>query len=109
MVLRRKLKNRPMNRLERPPMVLLGALLATAYFIAHSVFGTHGLLKKGRLIERSSVLEREIAVLEAVRTRLQRDLAALASEPAHPDMVETLARSTSGFVKPGDLIVLSKR
>lgn len=90
-------------------MVLLGALLATAYFIAHSVLGTHGLLAKGRLIERSSELEREIAVLEAVRTRLQMDLAALGSDPIHPDMVDTIARSTLGFVNPGDTIVLSKR
>lgn len=90
-------------------MVLLGALLATAYFIAHSVFGTHGLLAKSRLIERSTTIEREIAVLEAVRARLQKDLAALASEPIHPDMVETIARSTLGLVKPGDIVVLSRR
>lgn len=97
-----------MKRLERPPLVLLGALLATAYFVAHSVFGTHGLLAKDRLTERSIVLEREVAILEAVRTRLQKDLAALASDPIHPDMVEAIARSTLGLVKPGDSIVLSK-
>lgn len=98
-----------MKRHGRPPIVLLGGLLATAYFISHAVFGTHGLVQRTKLIERSSDLEREIAVLEAVRTRLHQDVAALSSEPPNTDMVETVARATLGFVMPGDLVVLSKR
>ncbi len=98
-----------MKRSRRPPLVLLGALLATAYFIAHSVFGTHGLRAKEKLIERSGHLEREIAVLEAVRFRLQRDVAALSREPPHPDIVETAARAALGFVRPGDLVVVPVR
>ena len=97
------------RRPRQAPFVLLGASLATAYFASHALLGSHGLLAKDKLIERSGLLEREIAVLEAVRSRLQQDVAALASEPPNPDSVEDAARSALGFVRPGDRIVLPRR
>ena len=96
-------------RPRRLPLVLLGTLLAAAYFVAHVVFGTHGLLVKGRLIDRSNDLEREIAVLEAVRSRLRQDVAALGQEPPAPDIVEEMARGVLGLVRPGDRIVMRER
>ncbi len=87
------------------PLVLLGTSLATAYFAYHAVYGTHGFLAKARHVERLEMLQREIAVLEAVRFRLRQDVAALASEPPHPDAVEQYARVTLGLVRSGDLIV----
>jgi cell division protein FtsB len=89
----------------RVPLVLLGTMLATAYFAYHVVYGTHGLLAKARHIDRLENVQREVAVLEAVRSRLQQDVAALASEPPHPDSVEEAARGLLGLVRPGDLIV----
>jgi len=91
------------------PIVLLGMLLTAAYFVAHAVFGTHGLLARNRLIERSTEIEREIAVLEAVRTRLRQDIAALSTEPPSPDIVEETARAVLGLVRPGDRSVLRER
>lgn len=96
-------------RPRRLPIVLLGMLLATVYFAYHAVFGTHGFLAKGRLAERSIEIEREIAVLEAVRTRLRQDVAALGTEPPSPDIVEETARAVLGLVKPNDRVVLRKR
>ena len=96
-------------RPRRLPIVLLGALLTTAYFVAHVVFGTHGLLAKQRLMSRSTDLEREVAVLEAVRSRLRQDVAALGREPPVPDIVEETARSVLGMVMPGDRVVVRKR
>lgn len=96
-------------RPRRLPIVLLGLVLATAYFAFHAVFGTHGLLAKGRLMERSIEIEREVAILEAVRSRLRQDVAALSTEPPAPDIVEETARSVLGLVRPGDRIVLRKR
>ncbi len=90
----------------RLPLVLLGSLLATTYFVHHGVSGTHGLIAKDRLISRSSDLEREMAVLEAVRSRLRQDVAALRSNPPAPDVVEEIARSALGMVRPGDRLVL---
>jgi cell division protein FtsB len=89
--------------------VLLGSLAASVYFGWHAVNGTHGLLARTRLIDRSAVLEREIASLEIVRSRLQRDVALLATDPPHADLVEEHARSILGFVDAGDLIVLDRR
>ena len=96
-------------RLRRLPTVLLGTLLTTAYFVAHVVFGTHGLQAKQRLMSRSTDLEREVAVLEAVRSRLRQDVAALVREPPLPDIVEETARSVLGMVMPGDRVVVRKR
>ena len=89
--------------------MLLGSLLATSYFVSHAVFGTHGLLAKGRLLERSDQIEREVALLEAVRTRLRQDVAALSSEPPQPDIVEESARALLGFVRHGDRIVIRRK
>ena len=90
----------------RLPLVLLGSLLATTYFVHHGVFGTHGLIAKDRLISRSSDLDREMAVLEAVRARLRQDVTALRSNPPAPDVVEEVARSALGMIRAGDRIVL---
>ena len=90
-------------------MVLLGSLTVTVYFAFHAVNGTHGLLARHRLIERSQVLDLEIAGLEVVRRRLQQDVALLAGEPPHPDIIEEHARSVLGFVNTGDVIVLDRR
>lgn len=93
-------------RSRRLPIVLLGTLLAAAYFVLHAVFGTHGLLARSRLVERSILIEREIAVLEAVRSRLRQDIAALAHEPPSQDIVEETARAVLGMVRPGDRLVV---
>ena len=89
--------------------MLLGCLAATVYFVSHAVTGTHGLLARTRLIDRSEILEREIAGLEAVRRRLRRDVALLSTEPPHPDLVEETARAVLGFVAPADLVVIDRR
>lgn len=91
------------------PIVLLGALLTTAYFAFHAVFGTHGLLVRDRLISRSAIVEREITVLEAVRLRLRQDVAALGRDPPAPDITEETARAVLGMVRPGDRIVRRER
>jgi cell division protein FtsB len=86
--------------------VLLGGLAASAYFVHHTISGTYGLAARSRLTERSSMLEREIASLEAVRRRLRRDVELLATEPPDPDLVEEFARSVLGFAKPADLTLI---
>ncbi|MGE0629262.1 MAG: septum formation initiator family protein [Hyphomicrobiaceae bacterium] len=85
--------------------MLLGCLAATTYFAYHAVNGTHGLLAKNRLTSQSSMLARDIAGLEIVRDRLQRDVAALGTDPPHPDIVEEVARSVLGYSRPGDIAV----
>ena len=84
---------------------MLLCLCLTAYFAYHAVHGRHGLEARSRLTERSALLEFEIKSLEAVRARLQRDVALLAPDRPDPDIVEEIARGVLGFVHPDDRIV----
>ncbi len=97
-----------MRRSRRFLLVLLGCLSISAYFIHHTIKGKHGFEARARLIDRSSHLEREIAALDAVRARLQREVALLRSEPPHPDMVEEIAIGVLGMARPQDLIVVTQ-
>jgi cell division protein FtsB len=89
----------------RQATVLLLCLGLTAYFAHHAIYGRHGLETRSRLIERSALLEFEIKSLEAVRAKLERDVALLSPEKPDPDIVEEIAREVLGFVHPDDLVV----
>jgi len=86
--------------------VLLFCSILTVYFAFHAISGRHGLGARSRLIERSHTLEREIGGLEAVRSKLKRDVALLSPELPHPDMVEELARTVLGYVHPADAVLV---
>jgi cell division protein FtsB len=88
-------------------LVLLGCLLASAYFIHHAINGKHGLEARARLIERSSVLEQEIARLEAARARLEREVALLAPDPPDHDLVEEIAAGVLGMAYPQDRVLIA--
>lgn len=77
----------------------------TAYFAYHAIYGRHGLETRQRLTERSEILEFEIKSLEAVRSKLERDVALLSPELPHPDLVEEIARDVLGFAQPGDRLL----
>lgn len=85
--------------------MLLLCLGLTAYFAYHAINGRHGLEARKRLIERSSLLEFEVKSLEAVRAKLERDVALLSPDLPNPDMVEEVARDVLGFVHPADRVL----
>ena len=89
----------------RQALVLLCGLLSTAYFSHHVIHGRHGLEARSRLMERSSMLEFEIRSLEAVRSKLEHDVALLSPELPHPDLVDEIARDVLGFALPSDSII----
>jgi cell division protein FtsB len=89
----------------RQVLVLLACLCSSAYFAYHSLHGRHGLAARNQLIERASLLEFEIKSLEAVRSKLERDVALLSPELAHPDLVEEIARDVLGYVHAQDQLV----
>jgi cell division protein FtsB len=89
--------------------VLLLCLGLTAYFAHHAINGRHGLEARTRLTERSSLLEFEVKSLEAVRARLERDVALLSPDLPNPDMVEEVARDVLGFVSPTDRVFARPR
>jgi cell division protein FtsB len=108
MVLRCTAPDRRMRRSRQHFLVLLGCLTLSAYFIHHAITGKHGFEARSRLIERSRVLEREIAGLETVQAVLQRDVGLLRPDPPHPDMVEEIATGVLGMARPGDRIVVRR-
>ncbi|MGL4395020.1 MAG: FtsB family cell division protein [Hyphomicrobium sp.] len=89
-------------------LVLLSCLSATGTFAYHAVYGRHGLEARNQLIERSTLIEFEIRSLEAVRSKLERDVALLAPELPHPDMVEEIARDVLGYVNANDRLLPSQ-
>lgn len=86
-------------------LVLLAGLSSTAYFVYHALHGHHGLEARNQLIERSDLLEFEIKSLEAVRSKLERDVALLAPEIPNADLVEEIARDVLGYVHPADRVI----
>ena len=87
----------------RQALVSLCCLLAIVYFAYHATSGRRGYAARSRLIQRASVLEGQIADLEAARARLARDVQLL--EAGNPDIVEELAIERLGFARPGDRVV----
>ena len=95
-----------MQRRHGLPLVLLGSLTFAIYFGHHALHGSHGFQARQKLIERSSMLERDISRLEAVRTKLRRDVALLAPEQPHRDMIEIIAADVLGYVQSGATVVV---
>jgi cell division protein FtsB len=107
-VLRMSTYDRPQGARPRigQVLVLLACLGSSAYFDYHAIHGRHGLDARNQLMERSNLLDFEIKSLEAVRSRLERDVGLLAPEIPDADLVEEVARDVLGYVHPADRIVL---
>ena len=93
----------------RLPLVLLGCLTLSIYFGYHAAYGSHGLQARYKLMERSGILERDIARLEASRLKLARDVGLLASDRPDPEFVATIAADVLGYAPRGALIVRPAR
>ena len=89
----------------RQVIVLLACLTSATYFAYHARFGRHGWEARATLQERLTLIDFELKSLETVRGKLQRDIALLAPENPHPDMVDELARDVLGYVRPTDQVV----
>jgi len=89
----------------RQVLVLLACLTSSAYFGYHALHGRHGLEARNQLIERSNLLDFEIKSLEAVRLKLERDVALLSPDQPDADIVEEIARDVLGYVRPDDNLI----
>lgn len=85
---------------------MLSCLLLTGHFAFHAYQGRHGFEARNGLLERTSLVEFEIESLEAVRSKLTRDVALLRDDAPHHDLVEEIARELLGFVHPSDRLIL---
>ncbi len=88
--------------------MLLASLTVGAYFGHHALHGRHGLEARNQLIERSNLLDFEIKSLEAVRAKLERDVALLSPDKPDPDIVEEIARDVLGYVRPTDILIAER-
>jgi cell division protein FtsB len=98
------------DRLRGRPQQILVSLLclcALVYFAHHAINGKRGLEARTRLIERSRQLEPEIARLEAVRARLDRDVKLLDARDG--DLIEELAIELLGFAPKGSRAIVGAR
>ena len=95
------------RRTGRPRQILVSlfCLFALGYFAYHAIVGKRGLEARGRLLERSGLLEPQIVRLEAQRARLQREVRLL--DARDPDLIEELAIELLAFVRPGDHVLVN--
>jgi cell division protein FtsB len=79
------------------------------YFGYHLEIGDHGLNARTDLERRKDVLQGELAGLEEVKTRLERDVALLRPESLDPDMLDERARAILNLAHADDLVILKRR
>ena len=79
------------------------------YFAYHLFVGDHGLGARARLELRISTLEGELKGLQAVRAKLDRDVALLRAERLDPDMLDERARAILNFAHPHDIIIVEPK
>jgi cell division protein FtsB len=85
------------------------ALGAAGYFGYHLQIGDHGLKARADLEGRKAVLAGELAGLQEVKQRLERDVSLLRPESLDPDMLDERARAILNLAHSDDLIMLKRR
>jgi cell division protein FtsB len=79
------------------------------YFGYHLFAGDRGIESRARLKSRVSALEGELKGLQAVRARLDRDVALMRADKLDPDMLDERARGILNFSHPNDIVIMDKR
>ncbi len=88
------------------PLLACGA---AGYFAYHLQIGDHGLAARAELQGRKDVLQGELAGLNEVRQRLERDVSLLRPESLDPDMLDERARAILNLADQDDLVMLKRR
>jgi len=78
------------------------------YFAYHLFAGNHGLEARARLESEVKLLNAELKGLEAVRGRLDRDVALMRADELDPDMLDERARAVLNFSHPNDIVIMNK-
>lgn len=88
------------------PVLALGI---GGYFAYHLQNGEHGLVSSADLESRRDVLAGELAGLQEIRQRIERDVALLRPESLDPDMLDERARAILNLAHPDDLVLMKRR
>ena len=78
------------------------------YFAYHLFVGDNGLEARARQQTKINSLEGELSGLQAVRARLERDVALMRADKLDPDMLDERARKILNFSHPKDIVILDK-
>ena len=87
------------------PFVCLGLL---GYFTYHLIVGDYGMEARTRLQSQVKTAEGELKGLQAVRERLDRDVALMRAGKLDPDMLGERARMILNFSHPDDIVIMDK-
>jgi cell division protein FtsB len=87
------------------PSICLGLL---GYFTYHLIVGDHGLDSHAQLQTQLKTVEGELKGLQAVRERLDRDVALMRADKLDPDMLDERARTILNFSHPNDIVIMDK-
>lgn len=87
------------------PLICLGLM---GYFSYHLIVGDHGLESRARLQAQIKSVEGELKGLQAVRERLDRDVALMRADKLDPDMLDERARTILNFSHPDEIVIMNK-
>ncbi len=87
------------------PLVCLGLL---GYFTYHLFVGDYGMEARTRLQTQVKTAEGELKGLQAVRERIDRDVALMRAGKLDPDMLGERARMILNFSHPDDIVIMDK-
>lgn len=87
------------------PVIACGLV---GYFGHQLLVGNHGIDARNERVRRIATLEGELAGLQEVRGRIERDAALLRSDQLDPDMLDERARAILNLARPDDMVVLSR-
>ncbi len=92
----------------RSAFVALTCFGLLGYFAYNLFAGDHGLEARARLQTQVKSLEGELRGLQAVRERLDRDVALMRADKLDPDMLDERARMILNFSDPNDIVIMDK-
>lgn len=87
----------------------LACFALIGYFGYHLLVGDNGLESQARLQGQVNALKGELKGLQAVRQRLDRDVALMRADKLDPDMLDERARAILNFSHPNEIVIMDKR
>lgn len=94
-------------RVGKATVIPMMALMGTAYFAGHAVYGDYGLDAKMRLERQAESSKRTLYLVREERERLERNVALMRPDGLDPDLLEERVRATLQFAAPADIVVLT--
>ena len=96
-----------MGRLIRSGGALVG-ILPVLYFALFAFEGDRGLSSLQSLENQVAAAEEELEKVQGEREGVERKVAALRPESIDADLLEEVARSDLGYVRPGEVVILNR-